>query len=198
VRARGSWAALLVGFALSACASGPAPRDHFYRIQPGPAAPVATPLPGTLEVERFSSSDTLRERGILRTTPGSPSVTPYSYHRWVDSPTLLLQRALAGYLRDAGMAENVVTAEAGAPDDWQVGGHIHRLDHVVGEDSSVRVELELRARRSGTETLIVHELYASEHPADDPTPEAAARAFSSAVGEIFAAFGRDLHAAGMR
>lgn len=198
MRARRSWAALLVGLALTACASGPAPRDHFYRIQPGPAAPVGAPLPGTLEVERFSSSDTLRERGILRTTPGSPSVTPYSYHRWVDSPTLLLQRALAGYLRDARIAEQVVTADAGADANWQVSGHVDRLDHVVGSNSSVSIKIELRARRTDAATLLVQERYAAEQPADDSTPEAAARAFSVAVGEIFAAFARDLHAAGVR
>ena len=197
-RARRSAACLVLGALLAGCASGPAPRDHFYRLAAPAPEPFATPLAGIVEVERFSSSDTLRARGILRTTPGSPEVTPYRYHRWVDSPTLLVQRALASYLRAALLAEQVVTPDAGALEDWQVNGHLAALDHVVGGSPKVRVEIELRARRRDAAALLVHRTYAAERPADDATPQAAARAFSAVVGEIFASFASDLHTAATR
>jgi ABC-type uncharacterized transport system auxiliary subunit len=188
-------AVCLLGAGLFACASGPAPRDHFYRIEIAPPAAGDRQLPGTLEVERFTSDDTLRERALLKSAPGSPEVTPYSYHRWVDSPTLLLQRALADYLRAAAVAERVVTPDAGATEDWQVNGYLRRLDSVVDAAPRVQVEIELRMRHHAGEDLIEQKIYSAEQAADDASPEAAARAISLAVGKVFAEFTGDLRAA---
>lgn len=185
----------LVGLGLlSACVAGPAPRDRFYRLN------VATPegsgprLPGSLVVERFTSDDVLRERGMLRVESGGAEVAPYVYHLWVESPTLLLQRALADYLRAAAVADSVMTPDAGATEDWHVNGHLRRFDQLLAPSPRVRVELELRLRRRGGETLVSQKVYAAESPADAADPEAAARAFSAAVEQIFARFAADLHA----
>lgn len=184
---------LAAGFV--ACAGPPAPRDHFYRIEVVAPAAGGAQLPGILEVERMGSDGTLRDRAMLKTLPGSPEVTPYAYHRWTDSPTLLLQRALADYLRSAAVAESVVTPDAGATEDWQVNGYLRRLDHVIAATPSVRVELELRMRRLDGEDLVEQRIYAAQGIPDDASLEAAARAFSVAIGEIFAEFTNDLRAA---
>ena len=185
----------LLAAQLLGCAAGPAPRDHFYRIEVAAPSAGGDALPGTLEVERFSSDGTLRDRGMLRATTTSPEVTPYAYHRWVDSPPLLLQRALADYLRAAGVAERVVTPDAGATEDWQVNGTLRRLDQLVDGSPRVNVEIEIRMRHQAGADLVEQQIYSAEHAADDASPEAAARAFSTAIGEIFAAFTRDLRVA---
>lgn len=180
---------------LSACVAGPAPRDQFYRLDVAPAGASGARLPGTLEVERFTSDDVLRARAMLRAESGSPQVTPYVYHLWVESPTLLVQRALADYLRAAGVADTVVTPDAGAIEDWQVNGHLRRFDQLLAPSPRVRVEIELRLRRRGGETLLVQKVYAAETAADAPDPEAAARAFSAALEQVFGNFTADLRAA---
>ena len=185
----------LLAAALGACVAGPAPRDHFYRVDVAAPAAGKLALTGILEVERFTSDDTLRERHLLYVTPGSPEVTPYGYHLWVDSPTLLLQRALADHLRAAGVAEQVVTPDAGAGEDWQVNGHLRQLYQVLGGAPSVRVDLELRLRRAQGADLVAQKIYSATAPAGDDTPEAAARAFSLAIGEVFERFTADLRAA---
>ena len=193
-------AGLVAGCALAllGCIAGPAPRDHFYRITP-PAPPAGEAvLEGTLEVERFSSDDTLRNRRILKVVGESPEVTPYRYHLWADSPTLLLQRALADHLRTAGVAELVVTPDAGATEDWQVNGHLRRLDHVLSGAPAVHFAIELRLRRAEGETLLAQRVYSAEQPCDDASPEAAARAFSAAVGQVWERFTADLRAAAPR
>lgn len=194
-RTQSAVALVLLGAGLLACASGPAPRDHFYRIHVAPPPAGKAVLEGVVEVERFGSDNTLRDRAMLKSEPGSHRVMPYTYHRWVGSPTLLLQRALADYLREAGIAERVTTPDAGATETWQVNGHLRRLDSVVDTPPRVHVEMELRLRRKDGADLVQHKIYSVEQTADDASPEAAARAFSLAVGTIFADFTRDVRSA---
>ena len=74
-----------------------------------------------------------RGRPILHSdSDRAVEVTPYGYHLWVDSPTLLLQRELTAFLRQAGLAKDVVTSDANSPADWVVTGFIERLDHTTG------------------------------------------------------------------
>lgn len=179
----------------SAGCAGPAPRDHLYRLEVATPARSGPTLPGVLEVERFTSDDVLRKRAMLRAEPGSPEVTPYGYHLWVNSPTLVLQRTLADYLRAAGAAQTVTTPDAGETEDWHVTGHLRRFDQVTGPEPTVIVEMELRLRRRHSPKSTVQQVYRAEAPAADASPRAAADAFGSAVGTIFERFTADLRTA---
>lgn len=189
---------LWLGVAVSSagCIASPAPRDHFYRLEVGPpGATLPRPaLAGTLEVNRLSATALARERAMLRgESEHSTEVTPYPYSLWVDSPTLLLQRGLADYLRRAGLAEKVVTASAGADASWAVSGYLSRFEHLVGGSSRVLVELELRLARTGRGGLVLSETYRVEQPAGDGVEEAAV-AFGAATRQIFERFVRDVEA----
>lgn len=186
-------AALAVGTA--GCIAGPAPRDHFYRLEVATPARSGPTLPGVLEVERFTSDDVLRKPAMLRVEPDSSEVTPYGYHLWAGSPTLILQRALADYLRAAGAAQTVTTPDAGTTEDWHVTGHLRRLDHATRPESTVTVEIELRLRRRHSPKAAVQRVYRAEGPAAGSSPGAAADAFGDAVEEIFERFTADLRAA---
>jgi len=189
---------LLLGCVVLAVAStgcaGPAPRDHLYRLEVATPAQSGPTLPGVLEVERFTSDDVLRKRAMLRVEPGSPEVTPYGYHLWVNSPTLLLQRALADYLRAAGAAQIVTTPDAGETEDWHVTGNLRRFDQMTGPEPKATVEIELRLRRRHSPKSAVQQVYRAEAPAADASPRAAADAFGSAVSTIFERFTADLRA----
>lgn len=189
-------ASLALVAALLACASGPAPRDHFYRLQvPPPARAAATPtLPGTLEIDRPRADDVLRERAILRSDGVAASeVIPYVYHLWVDSPTLMVQRELASWLRAAGVANEVVLPEAGTSGRWLVNGRLERFDHVVTEDK-VHVALELRLKDMREGKLVFQRHYTADAPTGGGGVSAAAPAFGTALGAIFERFAADVAA----
>jgi ABC-type uncharacterized transport system auxiliary subunit len=169
------------------CISGPAPSDHFYRLEPGaPAALRAPRLTGTLEVDRLRSDALTNERAMLyRETSESTQVNQYSYHQWVDSPTLLLQTALTTYLRVAGVASRVVTPELRAEPDFRLTGRLLRLERVLrGPGSGVVVEIELALSDALGDRILLLETYREERSAGGGVHEAVV-AFNEAVTAIF-------------
>jgi ABC-type uncharacterized transport system auxiliary subunit len=184
---------------LLACAGGPAPRDHFYLLAP-PAPAAARPQPalaGVLQVERFRADALTRERSILSVEdPSSVQVVPYSYHLWVDSPTIMLQRRLADHLVAAGVAERVVLPGMSVQGDWVLSGWIERLIHVTeGGSGRVLVELELSLARARGGDLLLRRQYRVERPVEGDSVDDAVRAFGEALGEIFSTFEADVVAA---
>jgi len=179
----------------SGCLGGAAPRDHVYRLQLEPPRDVRnTPaFPGTLEVGRIWGNALTRGRPILRSdSERAVEVTPYDYQLWVDSPTLLIQRALTAYLRQLGLAERVVSSDANVAADWVVTGFIERLDHIQGGGPPrVLVELELSMAEANRGRLLLRKTYRVEQPSDGAGVPAAVRAFGTAIGSIFESFAAD-------
>ena len=185
--------AMLVGAA--GCLGGSAPSDHVYRLQVEPPgnARNAPAFPGTLEVGRVWGNALTRGRPILHSdSDRAVEVTPYGYHLWVDSPTLLIQRELTAFLRQAGLAKDVVTSDANSPAGWVVTGFIERLDHITGGGAPrVLVELELRLAEADRGRLLLRETYRAEQPSEGAGVPAAVQAFGTAVGSIFERFAAD-------
>jgi len=189
------WLLLAMLAGAAGCLGGPAPRDHVYRLQvEAPASARNAPaFPGTLEVGRIWGNALTRGRPILRSdSDHAVEVTPYDYHLWVDSPTILVQRELTEYLRQAGLAETVVCSDVNSPVDWVVTGFIERLDHITGGgEPRVLVELELRLSEASQGRLLLRKTYRVKQPSDGAGVPAAARAFGTAVGSIFESFAAD-------
>lgn len=189
------WLLLAMLAGAAGCLGGPAPRDHVYRLQVEPpgSARNAPAFPGTLEVDRVWGNALTRARPILHSdSDRAVEVTPYDYHLWVDSPTLLFQRALTTYLRQVGLAKRVVSSDANTPADWVVTGFIERLDHITGGGGPrVLVELELRLTQANRGRLLLRKTYRAEQPSDGAGVPAAVRAFGTAAGSIFESFAAD-------
>lgn len=187
-------ASVLALLPLAGCLGGPAPRDHFYRLQATPpAAPLAQPLlPGVVEVERPRGDALARERPIVY-SEGGVEVTPYGYQLWSDSPTLVIQRQLAEYLRRAGMADPVVMPEMNVEEDWSVRGYLARLEHLRGAGGSrALVELELSVTAAPRGKLLLRRNYREERPAAGPEIADAVSAFDAALTAIFERFVADI------
>lgn len=177
----------LLPLAVFGCLSGPAPVDHFYRLEPGAPAALREPrLMGTLEVDRLRSDALTNERALLyRETSESTQINQYSYHQWLDSPTLLLQTALTAYLRSAGVASRVVTPELRADPDFRLTGRLLRLERVLrGPDSGVVVEIELALSDALGDRILLLETYREERSAGSSVDEAVV-AFNEAVTLVF-------------
>ncbi len=181
-----------VGAVLVACAAGPAPRDHFYRLEAGaPHEVLEAPLfAGTLEVRRLRT-DALTDgsRLLYRTHSDSAEVRRYPYHHWLDSPTAMVQEEMAAYLRAAGAAALVVTPETRVRPDYVVSGRIVRFERVLGESPpGVVVELELHVTRQTDRALLLLTTYREERQADGPDIARSALAMSRALADIFDRF----------
>ena len=88
--------------------------DSYYRLNaPDPDIHLnPTPLHGILQVARPRADALTSERHLVyRKDNSSSQLNQHAYHRWVDTPTLLLQQEITHYLRKAGLAREVVTPD---------------------------------------------------------------------------------------
>jgi ABC-type uncharacterized transport system auxiliary subunit len=174
------------------CASGPAPRDHYYRLEVEPPQSARKPpiLDGTLEVGRFRADALTGERQILyRETEDATEVQRHPYHRWGDPPPNMLQVQMTSYLRAANAADRVVMPEVRVRPDFLLVGRIIRLERVLeGSAPRVVVVLELSITRAARGEIVVHETYRERRTATGTGTDEAVRAFDAAISAIFERF----------
>ena len=181
---------------LAGCAAGPAPSDHFYRLEAvPPSATLESPaLLGTLEVRRLGSDALTGERPLLYSESGDSSqLHRHDYHRWADSPTTMIQAELVAYLRAAAAASVVATPDMRVEADWVVSGRIVRLERVLGgSPPRVVVELQLSVVREKGRELVLLESYREELEAGGSGIGRSVEGFNRALGAIFERFLADL------
>ncbi len=189
---------LLIGAVLSltlgSCASGPAPIDHYYRIDAGvPDAPLATKLEGILQVDRLRTDALTGERQILyKKTAGASEILQHPYQRWADPPAILIQTELISFLSAAAAADTVMFATARVKPDYLVSGHIRKFERVLEPKVRAVVEIQLIATSTVGGEILVNHSYREERAAANSTVAASAVAFSEAVHAIFEQFLADL------
>ncbi|UCE86985.1 MAG: membrane integrity-associated transporter subunit PqiC [Deltaproteobacteria bacterium] len=184
------------------CASGPAPRDHFYRLQVAPPsrAPAEPTLHGTLEISRFRADALTGERQLIFLESSDASeVRRHAYHRWVDPPSVMLQIQLAGYLRAAHAAELVILPEVRVRPDFLLAGRILRLEQILSEAASrVVVELELSMTRMAGGDVMVLRRYRESRALDSRDVAESVRAYGEATSAIFERFLAEVRAMAKR
>jgi ABC-type uncharacterized transport system auxiliary subunit len=132
--------------AVGGCLSGPAPTDQFYQLElPDPQRQFDTPpLGGTLQVTRPWANALTGERPLLyRQDSESTQVHRYAYHRWVDSPTIMIQQEMTRYLRTSHLADQVVTPKFRVKVDYILSCQILKLERLLDGSPRVVMELEL-------------------------------------------------------
>ena len=156
--------------ALTGCAGGATPEEHFYRIpvtlddetvrqsavgqsaavQRGVAQGQAAQnyLDGILEVQRFTADALLGGQRVVFAHTDTPfSLKQYHYHAWADPPPRMLQELTVQVLRRAGVAQEVVTPELRVRPGYELRGNIKHLEHIRGEPSRVKVAVEFALSR---------------------------------------------------
>jgi ABC-type uncharacterized transport system auxiliary subunit len=176
--------------ALAACMGGSAPPDRHYRLEaPDPPELESPVFPGTLAVERLRGDGLVDQRPLVyRTGETSSELRQHGYSLWVDAPTAMLQREIADWLRRAGAAERVATAELLAGADFVLTGRLVRLERVLGDGASVDLELELAVARGRHGALVLHGVYRAGRRAASRDVEASVDALESALGEVLQRF----------
>ncbi len=187
--------ALALAFAtgLGACASGPAPRDRFFRLElPEPCASFAEPVyPGTLVVRRPRADALTSERNLLYRSGDSSEVGQQAYHYWSDHPTALVRETLARYLRESGVAGRVVTPELRVDPDYELSTRIVRLERILGSPPQVAVELEVGVTRTRDREVVLLGSYRETRPASGDGVAASVDATGEALAALIDRFLRD-------
>jgi ABC-type uncharacterized transport system auxiliary subunit len=189
---------LLIGAGLSltlwSCASGPAPIDHYYRIDAGvPDARAARKLEGNLQVDRLRADAITGKRQLLyKQTAEALEIRQHPYHRWSDPPAILLQTELASFLSAAAAADTVISATARVKPDYVVSGRIRHFERVLEPEVRAVVEIQLAVTSAAGEEILVNHSYREERAAANSTIEASVIAFGEAVHVIFERFLADL------
>lgn len=183
------------GLVLAACGGGGSvPRDSFYRLTiDDPGRRYGMPvLDGTVEVTRFEADGLTSERAVIYQESG-PALRQYSYHYWVDSPTLLLQEAVVNALRQSRAARRVVTPGARVRSDYQVTGKLNQLQHTIREGGAeVVIALDINVTRTADGRLVLHKRYIERAPVLGEGVPAAVEEFQTALTGVAARLLDDL------
>lgn len=184
---------------LAACASGPTPRDTFYRLDAGaPAQVLAKPvLPGILEVDRLYSDTLLGGRPVVHRDAATPhQLEEHNYHFWTEPPPLLLREQIIDYLRAAKVADMVVSPEMQQDEAHILTGTVRRMEKVDGDKAMAVLDLELVVRRPRGDKILMLKTYHAERLATGAGVAETVVAFDEALADILARFLADL--AGLR
>ena len=176
------------------CVAGPAPVDHYYRIDAGiPAAPAAKKLEGNLQVDRLRADALTGKREILyKETAHASTIREHPYQRWSDPPTILLQAELVSFLSAAAAADSVISATARVRPSYVVSGRIREFERVLEPEVRAVVEIQLAVTSAENREILVNHIYREERSAADASVEASVVAFNEAVHLIFERFLADL------
>ena len=193
------WSLLAVSVLLVAgCASPPTPPDQYYRIYADDVAESeqGAALEGVLVVRRFLSDGLVGERSLVYGDNANDNpLQQYHYHHWTESPTRMLQEQLVPYLRQARIAEEVVTPDVQVEPKYELLGKIRRLEQLRGDTTRVTVDLEFSLTELRHSNLILLDSYEVEVACRDSSLVAAVDAFNTAVSQIFAELSQDIRAA---
>jgi ABC-type uncharacterized transport system auxiliary subunit len=170
------------------CASGPAPRDNFYRLEIAAPTPLASPaLPGVLEVDRLRVEAIAQGRRMLYRDASLPNVIgQYSYHFWADPPGLMLQDQLTQSLRAAGVAKNVITPGIHVNSDFLLKGRVVQLERYTGNGAPrIVIGIEFALLRAKGNELLLQKNYLEERTAAGDDMGASVEAYEDAFSAIF-------------
>ena len=176
---------------LGGCVGGQPPQDHFYRLElPVPDTTLnPPPLNGTLQVIRPWADALTGERLLLyRKNNEASQVRRHAYHRWVDSPTLILQQEIARYLRASRIAEQVVTPELRVKADYLLSCRILKFERVLGDSPRVVMELELGLTHMKDRQALMLQTYREEQKANGDGVTASVGAYNLALSNILNRF----------
>lgn len=198
MRAFKALALLPVVALLAGCfGSAPAvPKEQYFRlIASAPAEQAGKRIKGGLEIVPFSGEGVMSERPLLFTADNGRKLEQRNYAYWTDAPPQMLRDQLVSYLRQAGVADNVVPSELRIETAYTVRGAIKRLEQLIGDKDGAVISLEFAVIEKSNDRLVLSKVYTSEKPISGEKIDDAAAALNDGLDEIFAAFAHDLAAA---
>ncbi|MGH8475305.1 MAG: ABC-type transport auxiliary lipoprotein family protein [Methylococcales bacterium] len=179
----------LVWFTISACQSGPKPRQSYYQLAPEIRQQSPDPKAcGTILVSRVESRGFAGGRAIVfRESADSLEVQRYHYHFWSQSPDSMIQEGITLSLRATGLFRYVITPAERAQADWIVSGTLLRLEHFPNAaPANIVLEVELGVVAAKTHETIFLKRYLENGSATNNSVNDAVLALNHALERMLA------------
>ncbi len=191
-------ALLAIAIFVTGCASQPpVPSDKYYRLQAVFAAEALSSVKfgGNFQIERFTADGLTAGRPIVYVESDDPNqLQEYHYHFWTQPPTVMLRDELITYLRQANIADSVVTPEMRLEPQYVMTGRIRKLEQVLGSPNRTRLELEIALRQTDGGKLLFLKSYTHETTQNSPGVAAAVDALNEALNIVYSDLLADLRA----
>jgi ABC-type uncharacterized transport system auxiliary subunit len=157
----------LAVWGLAGCGS-PKPIKYYAVQIPAVPAPSAHTYPVDLVVARLSGPDLLEASPIVYKT-GTNQIGTYTYHRWTEPPTDMVQQKLIRLLRNSGEFQSVTGAESGngagrAPGGLVLRGRLHDFAEVDGAAISGLVTMEFELYNRTSNKIVWMHFYSQTEP----------------------------------
>ncbi len=184
---------------LTGCGSAPpVPTDHYYRFK--------TPSQDDIQKQRltdqviyinsFLAEGLYNERALLYTNDNlARELKQYHYHFWITSPPDLLRDYLVSFLRTADTSPVIISGRS-VSEGLQITGRLNEFEKLVsGDQSSVKVALELRLDKYGNELPLLLKEYRVIEEVQGKSLTDVITSFNAAVFRIYSDFLTDVETA---
>jgi ABC-type uncharacterized transport system auxiliary subunit len=173
---------LLVGIAASLCACGASRPVGYYVLDVDPpTSTTAQPLPVTLLVGRFTTSELYRQDRLVYGS-GPVELGTYEYERWAESPADMVQDMLITSLRASGQYRSVSRMTSSLRADYVVRGRLFGLDEVDKPRLAGRFSVEIDLFDPKTGMTVWSDTYTHEEPASGKKVADVVAALDKTVG----------------
>lgn len=150
---------------VAACGA-PRPIKYYVIDVPSTPAAVATPLPISLLVGRFTASHLYREDRLVFGS-GQVQLGTYEYDRWAEVPADMVQDALIRTLRNTGQYAAVSRVTASVRGNYILRGHLLQLYGVDQPALVARFSLHLELYDPAGRAIVWQETYTHDEPVAD-------------------------------
>jgi len=154
----------------------------YYVLDPGPvpAATSATQYPVTLLVGRISASHLYRDDRLVYGS-GPVQLGVYSYDRWAEPPSDMIQDLLVSFLRSTDQYRAVSTISSNVRGDYIVRGHLWAISEVDRHELMARFSLQIELFDPNTRSTVWSSRYEHDEPAQGKTVQSVVEAMDKNV-----------------
>jgi hypothetical protein len=172
---------------------------HRYVLDPVANAPASSALVGGVFLEPLETADEFSSEYMVFVTDDTRIIENAEDKAWPAAAPLVVHDALTRLL-DARYP-GAIRAALFPPPEWIVRGRIERMAFMGmksrgGDTAALEIRFEIRRREDPSYRVLVSRLYSARVPVDEATERkdgsAYAAAMSRALGQVAAAFCRDL------
>jgi ABC-type uncharacterized transport system auxiliary subunit len=142
---------------------------HYYAIQPPPSPGNPGKPDGLILLVGSISTPPELQDGRIRYRIGANEVGAYQFHRWTESPGLMVRESLLRALRASGQYRRVLESSSSAIGDYLVRGRLLEFAEVDNGSIQTKISLQVELVDKKTDSSVWDHLTEREEPVANKT-----------------------------